>query len=1119
MAQELLAELHRRGIKLRMAGDRLDVVAPAGSLTPELRDRLRSRRDDLVAALRGLEPGREASEIVPRPAELHEPFPLTDIQHAYWVGRSNALELGGVSTHVYLELERDGLDPERLQVSLRKVITRHDMLRAVVLADGTQRILADVPPYELATVDLRGTGPQARDEALARTRAEMDHQVLSAERWPLFDIRASLLDDRLRLHVSLDTLIVDGYSMYLFFADWRRFYEEPDWAPEPLGISFRDHVVAEEEARSGAAHRAAEEYWLDRIPGLPPAPQLPLATAPARLTRTEFTHRAARLPRACWQVIKAAARRHGLTPSVVLATAYADVLRTWSDQRDFTLDLTLFNRPPNHPRINDLIGDFTSVTLLAVQGDAGGAFTDRARRVQEQLMRDLTHLSFSGIRVLRERTRRMGAGPGASMPVVFTSSLVLGSEDDDPSEGVRFFGEEVHRITQTPQVWLDQQVFEEQGDLVFTWDAVEALFPRGLLDDMFAAYCGLLDRLSGDEGTWERAEPAVALPDWQARERRHANDTTAGAPPARTLCGLVEERARRQPDAVAVVAEDGSLTYGEVVAGAHRLARRLIALGCAPNTLVGVVAEKGTAQVTAVLGVTRSGAAYLPIDPQWPPARRRRLLERGRVRVVVTTPRLRDELEWPDGIHLVTPADPEVRDADPAPPGTAPEPGDLAYVIFTSGSTGEPKGVMIDHHGAATTVQDINARFQVGPADRVLALSALSFDLSVWDIFGVLAAGGAVVMPSRAGQHDPAHWSALVAEHGVTIWNSVPALMQAWTASGSGGSTLRLVLLSGDWIPVALPDAVRDAHPGAEVISLGGATEASIWSVCFPIGKVPSEWTRIPYGRPLAGQTLHVYDERLEPCPVWTTGEICIGGAGVAKGYWADPERTAERFVVHPGTGERLYRTGDRGRYLPGGDIEFLGRADHQVKVNGYRIELGEIEAALHDRAEVAEALVTVETNPRTGGRQLVACVVPSGTGPADAGTLRRALEDVLPAYMVPHHYLPIDRIPLSANGKVDRSALPAPWTDAPPDEQTAPRDGMERRLLQMWNEALGRDDFGVEDNFFELGGDSLHAVRILARVREEFGIEQEAEEDLEMLFDNPTIAELATTLGDRRGA
>jgi pyochelin synthetase len=1127
MAQELLAELHRRGIKLRMAGDRLDVVAPAGSLTPELRDRLRRQRDDLVAALRGLEPGREAATIVPCPERRHEPFPLTDIQHAYWVGRSNALELGGVSTHVYLELERDGLDPVRLQESLRRVIERHDMLRAVVLPDGTQRILPEVPPYEIAVADLRDAGPRAREAALARTRAEMDHQVLSAERWPLFDIRASLLPGRLRLHVSLDTLIVDGYSMYLFFADWRRCYEDPDLRPEPLEISFRDHVVAEEEARSGAGHRAAEEYWLGRLAELPPAPGLPLAVAPARLERTEFTHRAARLPRERWQVVKRAARDHGLTPSAVLATAYADVLRAWSGQRDLTLDLTLFNRPQHHPRINDLIGDFTSVTLLAVTGDPGGAFAARAARLQEQLMRDLTHLSFSGIRVMRERTRRMGTGPGASMPVVFTSSLVHGSEEDDPSEGVRFFGEEVYRITQTPQVWLDQQVFEERGELVFTWDAVEALFPDGLLDDMFAAYLARLERLSEDVTAWDRAEPAVALPEWQVRERRIANDTRGDEPPARTLCALVEEGARRRPDAVAVIAEDGAVTYRDLMAAAHRLARRLDALGAEPGTLVGVVADKGVEQVVAVLGVTRSGAAYLPVDPQWPPARRARLLERGRVRLVVTTPRLRDRLEWPAGVRLVTSADPEVRDADPTPLDTAPAPDDLAYVIFTSGSTGEPKGVMIDHRGAANTIQDVNARFDVGPADRVLALSSLTFDLSVWDVFGVLAAGGTVVMPSRAGQHDPAHWSALVAEHGVTVWNSVPALMQAWLAAGATGPALRLVLLSGDWIPVALPDAVRDAHPGARVIGLGGATEASIWSVFFPIGKVPSEWTSIPYGRPLAGQTLHVYDERLEPCPVWTTGEICIGGTGVAAGYWADPERTAERFVVHPVTGERLYRTGDQGRYLPGGDIEFLGRVDHQVKVNGYRIELGEIEAALRDHPEVAEALVTVRDSPRTGGRQLVACVVPAHAGPADgpvdgpvdAEALRRALEDVLPGYMVPHHYLTIDRIPLSANGKVDRSALPSPWADGPAERAVAPRDAMEHRLLRMWNEALGRDDFGVEDNFFELGGDSLHAVRILARLRQELGIEQEPEEDLEMLFDNPTIAELAATLSGRMEA
>ncbi|MEU8384930.1 AMP-binding protein [Streptosporangium sp. NPDC048865] len=821
MAQELLVELSRRGIKLRLAADdRLDVLAPAGSLTPELRDDLRRRRDELITILRGVEAGDEPSAIAPRPDQRHEPFPLTDIQHAYWVGRSPALDLGGVSTHVYFELERDGLDLERAQESLRSVIDRHDMLRAVIGADGTQRVLPRVPPYVIATADLRGLPPEERDERLDATRREMDHQVLPADRWPLFDIRASRIGgDRTRLHVSLDTLILDGYSMYLLFQDWRRFYEEPGWNPEPLAVGYRDHVLGEEAAQEGTRYRRAREYWMSRLAELPAAPALPLATQPSRLTRTRFSHRGARMSRDGWRAIKRLARRHALTPSAVLMTAYADVLRHWSDQPDFTLDLTLFNRPQTHPQLGRLIGDFTSVTLLAVTAPEGEeSFAGRAGLLQSRLLRDLEHPSFSGVRVMRERTRLTGGGPGASMPVVFTSALVLGSEDDDPSDGLHFFGEHVYGITQTPQVWLDHQVSEERGELVYNWDAVEELFPAGLLDDMFHAYQELIERLSRDEEAWERGGPLIALPAGQARERDEAN-ATAAAVPARTLCDLVEEQARRRPHATAVIADSGAVTYGEVMADAYRLAHRLRALGTEPGTLVGVVLHKGAEQVAAVLGVTRSGAAYLPIDPQWPRARRDQLIERGRVRVVVTSPQLRDELTWPEGVTVVTSADPRTRACAPEPPDAAPAPEDLAYVIFTSGSTGTPKGVMIDHRGAVNTVLDINRRFAVGPDDRVLALSSLSFDLSVYDIFGILAAGGAVVMPSPIDLHDPKRWSTLIERHRVTVWNSVPALAQAWVdapaPASAAGRTPRVVLLSGDWIPVSLPGLIRARHPAA----------------------------------------------------------------------------------------------------------------------------------------------------------------------------------------------------------------------------------------------------------------------------------------------------------------
>jgi acyl-coenzyme A synthetase/AMP-(fatty) acid ligase/aryl carrier-like protein len=326
-------------------------------------------------------------------------------------------------------------------------------------------------------------------------------------------------------------------------------------------------------------------------------------------------------------------------------------------------------------------------------------------------------------------------------------------------------------------------------------------------------------------------------------------------------------------------------------------------------------------------------------------------------------------------------------------------------------------------------------------------------------------------------------------------------------------------MLSGDWIPVALPDSIRAFYPQARVISQGGATEASIWSIHHPIGEVPAEWSRIPYGKPLANQTMHVYDQWLEPCPVWTTGEIYIGGTGVARGYWADPERTAERFVVHPRTRARLYRTGDLGRYLPGGDIDFLGREDSQIKLNGYRIELGEIAAPLRQQPGVRDALVAVDTNPRTGSRQLVAYLVPAegdataGRTHPEAAALRAALEEVLPEYMVPRHYLLMPRLPLSANGKVDVSALPAPREQQAAATPSAPQDDLERTLLRIWQEALERDDFGTEDNFFELGGDSLRAIGVLERIGREFGTAEGQEDGLRKLFDNPTVARLAAAM------
>src|SRR6185295_5739185 len=571
-------------------------------------------------------------------------------------------------------------------------------------------------------------------------------------------------------------------------------------------------------------------------------------------------------------------------------------------------------------------------------------------------------------------------------------------------------------ISQTPQVWLDHQVLEDPLGLSYSWDVVEGLFPPGMIEDMLEAYQGLLERLVAEEDVWQAASP-VLPPERQLALFAAAN-ATAGPVPDGLLHAPFLARALSAPERVAVIAGEVTLTYGELAGRAHALARRLRALGATPSSLVAVVMEKGWEQVVGVLAILISGAAYLPIDPELPRERRFYLFANGGVEIALTQPGLAQELEWPLEVRRLAVSRAALAEADGRPQPAIQGPRDLAYVIYTSGSTGVPKGVITDHRGALNTVVDVNERFGVGPEDRVLALSSLSFDLSVYDVFGLLAAGGAVVLPEAARSRDPQHWAQLIERHGVTVWNTVPALMEMLAdfgeVTGYRAPSLRLAMLSGDWIPLRLPERIQRLAGDATVVSLGGATEASIWSILFPVGEVDPGWRSIPYGRAMKNQTFHVLDKDLLPRPVGVPGQLYIGGIGLAQGYWADPEKTASSFLVDARTGGRLYRTGDLGRYLPDGTIEFLGREDFQVKVGGFRIELGEIEAVLSRHPGIREALVLAPAEER-GGRRLVAYLVPAPGGVPDAAELRSFLNDQLPAYMVPADFVVLEAFPLTA--------------------------------------------------------------------------------------------------------
>jgi yersiniabactin nonribosomal peptide synthetase len=1112
---DLLERLQSSGVQLRLDGAQLQVRAPKGAMTPELRDLLATHRQALHDWLSGRADDEALPPFTPRPDLRHQPFALTDIQHAYWMGRQAQVELGGFSTHFYIELERAGLGLERLEAGLQKVIARHDMLRAVVDDDGLQRVLPEVLPYRIDALDLREADAAAQQAAIDLLRQRLSHNRLPADRWPLFEIRAVCLPgNRLRLFVSLDMLIVDASSMLMFFEEWRSACEDEAWSPPPLRISFRDYVEFERRLQDQPVVRRARDYWTARLDTLPAPPELPLAVQPRTLSRVEFRRRVASVPAATWQRLKDRAQQFGATPSALLLTAFSETLRTWSKSPDFTLNLTLFNRVPAHPEVASLLGDFTTTSLLAVHARRGDSFADRLQRLQRQLAQDLEHRHYSGVRVLRDRARRLGQAPGAAMPVVFTSLLALASQQRSAS-GLAYFGSYEFGASQTPQVWLDHQVTEWEGDLLLSWDAAEALFPAGLLDDMFGAYVALIGRLGQDESAWTARDPWPILPDWQRRLFAAANATAVELPAAMLHAGAAAQASCR-PDAPAVISAAGMLTHGELQAHACRLGRQLRATAAA-GSIVGICMDKGWEQVAALFGVLHGACAYLPIDASLPFQRRRRLMELAQVRTVVTQPALRDSLEWPQGIRLLTLADADVSGQDGSPLPIQDAPHALAYVLFTSGSTGDPKGVMIEHGQAVNTLQDINRRFEVGPSDRVLGLSAAHFDLSVYDVFGVLATGGAVVLPSPGQATDAAHWTDLVRRHGVTLWNSVPQLLELWTdhllALEETCETVRRVIVSGDWVPLRQPDRVRRCCPAASFLAAGGATEVSIWSTQYAVGEVQADWKSIPYGKPLANQTMHVFNSLLEPRAVWVPGEICFGGTGVGRGYLNDAEKTAQRFVVHPDTGERLYKSGDLGRYLPDGNIEFLGREDLQVKVNGHRIELGEVEAAIRRQGLTADVLVAVVTSAESGQKQLAAYVVPLHA-PLDADALRQALADSLPAHMVPALWMQLDRLPLTPNGKVDRASLPIPGSQARSCiTQLAPRNDIERRLHALWSSLLGHGQFGMDDNVLALGLDSISMIRLAARMKLEFGLGLPQAMVLQRLLAQPTVAQLAVAV------
>ena len=573
------------------------------------------------------------------------------------------------------------------------------------------------------------------------------------------------------------------------------------------------------------------------------------------------------------------------------------------------------------------------------------------------------------------------------------------------------------------------------------------------------------------------------------------------------------EAADKFPDKEALVTCSRRMTYREIKEEAFYISGQLKSMGIKKEETVAVFMEKGWEQVVAVYGILFAGAAYLPIDTHNPRERVEKILRDSGTRIILVQNQAYDQdTEWLHEWDCISVSGLKTDSEYKAQENKA---GDLAYVIYTSGTTGMPKGVMITHHNAVNTILDINARYQITEQDTAFGISNLHFDLSVYDVFGVLGAGGKLVLPDPEYGKDPAHWIHWLNHENITVWNSVPAFVEMLAEYEEyqrqvTSQSLRLVMMSGDWVPVSLPGRIRNLFQNVEIVALGGATEGSIWSNHFEIPEiVPEDWKSIPYGKPLANQKYYVLDQNMEDCPDWVPGTLYIAGDGVAQGYLNDNEKTEEKFVVLDRTGERLYCTGDMGRYWNEGNIEFLGRLDNQVKINGYRVELGEIEAALRRIQGITEAFVFFK---RDNAIEDICAVLVEEKRYRDRidKFYKEMLKKDLPIYMIPTEYIKTNAIPLNSNGKKDihKILIVAEKNRKPifkKNNNCKQLTQLQEQLLAIWREVLKIENIDINDNFFEIGGNSIQAIQITNQMTEKIGCFM----DIGKLFEYPTISKI----------
>lgn len=1097
-AFELFVKLQDKKVKLSNVDGKIKYRAPSGIMTNEVIEEIRKCKNELLTIINCTEHPEKLWK-----GKQGDSFPLTDVQSAYLIGRKNIFQYGNAACHIYMEVEYSELDSQRVEEVWNILIKRHPMLRVIFSDTGIQKILRDTPWYTLYT----NRNITYTQETL---QTELGHKIYDASKWPMFDIGCVSGHNKAILGISIDFMIADWASIWILIDEFEKLYQNPTASLPRIEYNFSDYIYCEKVKKYTPKYFSDREYWIERLAEFPEKPDLPIINAVENIDKNViFKRYKFVVEKNKWKTIQLISSKMGLTSSAVILSAYAMVISKWSTNKKFVMNLTTLNRNSYESKVNNIVGDFTSINLLAVDFSIQKSFREYVKQIQQQLLTDMEHKFFSGVEVLRELSQ---GKENIIMPYVFTSGIgVIRNTKKEGYHGKYY----QNGISQTPQVFIDCQVFDQDDELLINWDVREGIFLPEVIDEMFLMFQDLICNFLIDAENWN-VEKVTAILNKNIKISKKKYDLPSGL-----LYSSILEMAELCPEKEAVQDENEIWSFSKLVRKSWFVQNKLQQEGCIPGDLVGIFMPKSNYQIASVLGVLMNGCTYVPIDIQQPKKRINEIIEQAGIKYVLISSCSKIELMSLDVKYIY--ADKQnneiITKQIPQVPNSS-----IAYVIFTSGSTGKPKGVAISHLSALNTIYYVNKMLNISTNDIVFGVSRLSFDLSVYDIFGILSAGGKLFLPDENRIADPSYLFETIVKQKITVWNSVPAIMQMILEYRENEKrteqfNIRCSLLSGDWIPLTLPERLISAcMEKTRVISLGGATEAAIWSIYYEYEYLFDEWKSIPYGKALPNQEVYVLDSKKEICPLGAVGDIFISGIGLAKGYLNEPLLTEKAFIMV--NGERMYDTGDKGKYLEDGNIEFLGRRDTQVKLNGFRVELGEIEANIEKIKSVKYAAVLCREKGRE--KRVIAYVEPQPSEFTEDFSLYvlNELKRMLPAYMIPYN-IRVMKLPLTSNGKIDRKYLKnieivedKKETDT---KNTINSDSSTYfPIKEIWCKLLQRSDIRPDSDLRSFGADSLIMAQAVGKIRnflKESGSQCDVPFDilLKQTINSPTLSEIVS--------